>query len=174
MELLKIINHKEHLNKQGKTINREAVRGIILNNKMILMLFSSEIGAYKFPGGGKETGETKEETIIREIKEECGALVWKIDKEVGKVIEYNEAIEEEYDVFKMISYYYLCMVEENYCKQNLDLYEEELGLKPVWVSIDDAIYQNNVLLNSNSEIIPNWVKRDTFVLEYIKEKLCIA
>lgn len=64
MKLLKEINHKEQLNKQGKTITREAVRAVIINNRKLLMLFSSETGAYKFPGGRKESGEIKEDTII--------------------------------------------------------------------------------------------------------------
>ncbi len=61
------------------------------------------------------------------------------------------------------------MVEENFCKQNHDQYEEELEFKPVWVDIDDAIQKNNLILNSNSEKIPRWTKRETYVLEYIKE-----
>src|SRR5690554_1883720 len=118
MDLLKEINHEKQLNKNGKIITREAVRGIILNNEKVLMIFSSENGDYKFPGGGIEIGETKVQTLIREVQEECGALVSEIEKEVGKVIEYNKPLEKEYDVFKMTSYYYICMVEENFCKQN--------------------------------------------------------
>ncbi len=64
MELLKEINHKEQLNKKGRLITREAVRGIILDNEKVLMILSTENGDYKFPGGGNEIGETKEETLI--------------------------------------------------------------------------------------------------------------
>ena len=167
MEFIKEINHKENLKKDGKTITREAVRGIILNNEKLLMIFSSENGDYKFPGGGNEIGETKEETLVREVQEECGALVSKIEKKIGKVIEYNKPLEKEYDVFKMTSYYYMCKVEENFCEQNLDQYEEELGFKPVWVNIDKAIQNNKELLNSNSKKAPRWTKRDTYVMEQI-------
>jgi len=171
MNLLKEINHEEQLNKNGKMIIREAVRGIILDNEKVLMIFSSKNGDYKFPGGGNKIGENKEETLIREVQEECGALVSKIEKGFGKVIEYNKPLKKEYDVFKMTSYYYICMVEENFCKQNLDQYEEELGFKPVWVDIDDAIQKNKLILNSNFGKIPRWTKRETFVLEFIKGKL---
>ena len=172
MKLLKEINHREQLNKQGKALTREAVRGVILNKDKILLLFSSELGAYMIPGGGKETGETKEEAIIREILEECGALVVNIEKELGIVIENNETVEREYAIFKMISCYYLCNVEENNCKPKLDQYDEELGLNPVWVDIEEAINKNKLLLNSNSPKASYWFKRDTFILEYIMEKLC--
>jgi len=30
--------------------------------------------------------------------------------------------------------------------------------------------KNNLILNSESEKIPRWTKRETFVLEYIKDK----
>lgn len=171
MELLKEFSHVERLNKKGKLITRKAVRGIILNNEKVLMIFSSENGDYKFPGGGVETGETREETLIREVQEECGALVSKIEKGIGKVIEYNKPLEKEYDIFKMTSYYYICKVEENYCELSLDQYEEELGFKPVWIDINEAIQKNKLIINSNFRNIPRWTKRETFVLEYIKEKL---
>jgi hypothetical protein len=67
----------------------------------------------------------------------------------------------------MTSYYYLCKVEENYCDQNLDQYENELDFKPVWVDIDIAIENNKSIMNSKDA--PRWTKRDTFVLEQIKE-----
>ena len=53
---------------------------------------------YTFPGGGLETGETKEEGTIREIKEEFGINV-KVIKELYK-LDSKEFNQEEY--------YYLC------------------------------------------------------------------
>ena len=75
MELLKEINHKENLNKNGKYITRKAVRGIILDNNKVLMIYSGKNGDYKFPGGGIETDETHKEALIREVMEKCGAFV---------------------------------------------------------------------------------------------------
>lgn len=68
------------------------------------MVYSSKDGDYKFPGGGVDSGETYEEALIREIREECGAKVTNICFEFGKMVEYDVPIEKEYDVFKMISY----------------------------------------------------------------------
>lgn len=169
MTFIKEIYHKENLDLNGKIITREAVRGIILKGKKVLMIFSSKNGDYKFPGGGVETGESYKETLRREIQEECGALVSQIERRIGKAIEYDRPIEKDYDVFKMTSYYYICKVEENYCDQNLDQYEKELDFKPVWVDVDIAIENNKSIMNSNSKEAPRWTKRDTFVLEQIKE-----
>jgi len=166
MELLKEINHKENLNKNGRIIKREAVRGIVLDDEKVLMILSN-LNDYKFPGGGVENGETYEETLLREIKEECGALVSRIEECIGKVIEYNKPIEKEYDVFQMTSFYYICNVEENHCRTNLDKYEKKLGFKPVWINIMDAIQNNKSIINSSSTETPRWTRRDTFVLKFV-------
>lgn len=51
-------------------IFREAVRGIIKHENKLLMVYSSKDGDYKFPGGGVDVGETHEEALVREIREE--------------------------------------------------------------------------------------------------------
>lgn len=68
----------------------EVCAAIIINNNKIL-LTQRGYGEYKdkweFPGGKIEENETKEETIIREIKEELDATI-KIEKFLTKV-EYD-------------------------------------------------------------------------------------
>ena len=68
----------------------EVCAAIILNNNKIL-LTQRGYGEYKdkweFPGGKIEENETKEETIIREIKEELDATI-KVEKFLTKV-EYD-------------------------------------------------------------------------------------
>lgn len=68
----------------------EVSAAIIINNNKIL-LTQRGYGEYKdkweFPGGKIEENETKEETIIREIKEELDATI-KVEKFLTKV-EYD-------------------------------------------------------------------------------------
>ena len=68
----------------------EVCAAIIINNNKIL-LTQRGYGEYKdkweFPGGKVEENETKEETIIREIKEELDASI-KVEKFLTKV-EYD-------------------------------------------------------------------------------------
>lgn len=68
----------------------EVCAAIIINNNKIL-LTQRGYGDYKdkreFPGGKIEENETKEETIIREIKEELDASI-KVEKFLTKV-EYD-------------------------------------------------------------------------------------
>lgn len=132
------------------------------------MIYSSKEGDYKFPGGGVEMGETYEAALVREIEEECGATVLSINDELGKVIEFDIPKEEDYDVFKMVSFYYICEVDPNLGEQTLDQYEKDLGFTPMWVDIDKAILTNQMLIGTNN--FPRWTSRETFVLKHIKEK----
>ena len=170
MKLLKEIYRKNDINLLGKMIFREAVRGIIKHENKLLMVYSTKDGDYKFPGGGVNAGETYEETLIREIREECGAKVTSICSEFGKTVDYDIPMEKEYDVFKMISYYYICDVEAILEKQILDEYEEELGFVPVWIDIDSAIEANKMIIKSNTCNAPRWTQRELFVLELLKKE----
>lgn len=167
MRLLKKMIRNPGINSDGRMIFREAVRGVILKGRTILMIFSSKDGDYKFPGGGVDAGERYEDALAREISEECGAKVLSIKGELGKVIEYDKPAEEDYDVFKMISYYYLCEVDPDFGEQSLDQYEKDLGFTPVWVDIDEAIRKNQILVDSGS--FQRWTPRELFVLKYIKK-----
>lgn len=173
MKLLREIFHQDNLNTEGKTIHREAVRGIIIKEGQLLMIYSPKNGDYKFPGGGVDQGERYEDTLIREIQEECGAMVSRIEREFGSVIEYNKALDDGYDVFKMTSRYYICHIDRDggFGEQRLDDYEEALGFRPVWIDVNAAIQTNRAVLNSPHRKAPRWTARDTFVLEQVKEWL---
>ena len=51
----------------SKVFQRNAVRAIISNEQGKLLLIKSNLGDYKFPGGGIEEGENEKQALIREI-----------------------------------------------------------------------------------------------------------
>jgi 8-oxo-dGTP pyrophosphatase MutT (NUDIX family) len=167
MNVLAEIHRSAGINTQGKTIHRTAVRGVVLRGRELLMVHSSNVGGYKFPGGGMAEGETHAQTLCREVQEECGLSVLHIGLEIGTVIEYNIPIEKDYDVFKMTSHYYRCDVSGEFGVQKLDDYEQEMGFKPVWIDIVNAIQANKAILHSDK--VPDWLRREFFVLEYIQQ-----
>lgn len=174
MQVLQEIHHIEEIPDEGKFITREAVRAVIPVEDKILMIKSTVNGDYKLPGGGKEPGETREDALAREVREECGVLLNRVISALGSVVEYSEAIEEAYDVFQMTSWYYccdLCETASDFSRKDLDDYEQKLGYRPVWVDINTAFVENSRLLNRDSDKIPRWVRRETFVLKYLKENL---
>ncbi len=169
MNILTEIHRAEGVNIHGRAIIRTAVRAVILRGRDLLMVYSANVGDYKFPGGGVEADESHQEALARELLEECGASLLSMDGELGAVIEYNFAEEKEYDIFKMTSYYYFCQVSAEFGSQKLDGYEKDLGFQPVWINIDLAILANRSLLDTNE--IPEWLHREIFMLEHIKRSM---
>lgn len=171
MQLLAEIERRQGLRKEGKTIYREAVRGIIRRNRDLLMVYSPKNGDYKFPGGGVDGAETYAEALVREIREECGATVTRIQGAFGKVIEYDLPEEQDYQLFKMASLYYFCDVDPCFSEQQLDSYEKDLDFQPIWIDIDTVIAVNSSILQCEDPHPPRWTRRDTFVLERIREQM---
>lgn len=171
MKLLTQIFHKSNLLLNSKTVTREAVRAIILRGNQVLMVHSLSNGDYKFPGGGVENSEQHSATLQRELMEECGAKLKTVLGEFGRVEEYDEAKEDEYDLFCMHSYYYLCEIEDGLGSQNLDDYESEYGFTPEWVTVEHTITVNRALLKNPPPNLQRWVRRELFVLEQIRERL---
>ena len=151
---------------------REAVRGIIIKENKILMVHSKNKD-YKFPGGGIKKDEGHIEALKREVEEETGYVCSKIDKQIGIVIERSKDRYVNNRIFKMISYYYIAEVSNIRKSQKLDPYEAKLEFKPEWVSIEDAINNNEKIITLGIEPIANWIFRETYVLKeimnYLKE-----
>lgn len=166
MKLLTTIFRQENINLQGKTFFREAVRGIIFCEGKLLMIYSPVNGDYKFPGGGVDVGESHHEALRREISEECGTTMAQVTGELGKVLEYAIDIKEDYETFKMNSYYYFCEINGDLGMQKLDDYEEELGFCPLWVDVPTALETNKKVL-AESNPAPWWIRREVFVLEML-------
>lgn len=172
MNILTEIHRSPGVNVNGKTIYRTAVRGVILRGNKLLMIYSANVGDYKFPGGGVMEEETHAQALCREVQEECGVSVTHIGLEIGVIVEYNLPVEKDYDAFKMTSHYYFCDVQGEFCAQKLDDYEQERGFKPVWIDIDKAIYLNKALLPFAETI--EWLRREIFALEYIRHNLLLT
>ncbi|MBK8619637.1 MAG: NUDIX domain-containing protein [Anaerolineales bacterium] len=169
MKILTEIHRNPGINIQGRAVTRTAVRAVVLRGQQLLMIHSAAVGDYKFPGGGVQADESHEQALRREVEEESGAMLDTFGGHIGAVIEYNIPQEADYDVFKMTSHYYLCQVRDDFGGQNLDPYEKDLGFQPEWINIDDALSVNYSLLKQKE--FPEWLKREIFVLEYIRRNL---
>ena len=126
------------LNGQTEEKYRLAARGIICDNKKVLMIHSSFYDDCTFPGGGVENGEDVLVALHRECSEEAGIVVKNV-RPFYKTIEKRELDSKSYLIHE--SHFYLCDIEK-YVPQHLETYEIELGYKPIWISVDEAISKN--------------------------------
>ena len=98
----------------------EVVAAVIMHNQKILCVQRSEnkyayiSKKFEFPGGKMEEGETKKQTIIREIKEELNMDIIPI-KEL-------KTVEHEYPDFnlKMHSFISECLSTEVFLSEHID------------------------------------------------------
>ncbi|MCG8517680.1 NUDIX domain-containing protein [Marinobacter sp. CA1] len=113
---------------------RNTARALIVRQERVLLLrkFSEERGEYfALPGGGQETGETLEQTIARECREEIGTevalrdLIW--------VADYFRCRSTQRHLIEMV---FLCEVPEHYSPHNghhPDKHQQEV----VWLHRDE-------------------------------------
>ena len=99
-------------------------------------------GFWEFPGGKREEGESGEDAIIREIKEELGVMI--------KTDGFIATIEHDYPDFHLIMDCYYAHVVEGVIKAN-----EHMALR--WISVDEI---------EGLE----WLPADWKVLPFVREK----
>ena len=121
----------------------EVVAAIIVNEKKV---FATQRGygefkdGWEFPGGKIELGESSEEALVREIREELD-----VDIKVGRLL---ETVEYDYPRFHLIMHCFICelLSEEIILKEHEDakwLAEEELDSVdwlPADVNLIDKIF----------------------------------
>lgn len=163
-----VLGDRQKVSKLENVDTRKAIRAIVMRKDKILLVFTNK-GDYKFPGGGVIVGESYEETLTREVKEETGYIITDIEEMAGQVIERNTHTKDSSSVFEMTSDYYVCKVSNDVTRQNLDAYEVELDFKATWIQIDDAIKSNEKLINNIDEQKNPWIYRETTVLKQLKK-----
>ncbi|MBU1142039.1 MAG: NUDIX domain-containing protein [Firmicutes bacterium] len=161
---------KKNYDECEKLFHRKAVRAIIIKDGKLAMIRSEKFGEYKFPGGGTEDGESDIDTLIRETREESGLNIIKESVEpYGMMMEKRKSVFDPEFIFQMESYYYLCEVTEELSETNLDDYEVEYGYKLHYISIDEAIRNNeNAFVHKETA---TWIERELCVLKDIKNNL---
>lgn len=114
-----------------------------------------------------EAGESREETLIREVLEETGLkVIPETIKYYGKFKEIKKD-KEQCKIFEQLSYYYYCDILPEEAGTKPDHYEEEEEYELKWITLEEAI-ENNTIIN-HSEHTP-WIYRDTLVMDRLKDQ----
>lgn len=153
----------------GVAFIRHSARCIHIKSGLVAMIHSVKYDYYKFPGGGIENGESKENAMIREAKEEAGLVVIPESvTEYGYVHRIQKSNYDDADYFLQDNYYYLCDVKEDICSQDLDDYEAEEKFTLEYVDPDKAIFVNRNVDHGPKDRM--MLEREARVLELLKEE----
>ena len=137
-------------------------RAIIRKNGLLAMQ-QSRSGEYKIPGGGKDSGETLEEALIREVREEIGlVIIPESIQEIGEILEVRRDIFDATKKYVAHSMHYRCEVEEKIVETSMTESEKEKGFHLAWADIDTIIDTNERLMTEK------WQFRDVEFLKWLK------
>jgi len=115
---------------------RPSVYGVVIKDEKVLLV--PQWDGYDFPGGGVEKGETLEEALLREVKEETGLTV-----EKDRIIACEQDFFRDYR-YKNVSYhsilmYFLCVNPEGEISADgFDELEKGYARKAEWIDIARA------------------------------------
>uniref|UniRef100_UPI003FEEABA8 (deoxy)nucleoside triphosphate pyrophosphohydrolase n=1 Tax=Methanobrevibacter smithii TaxID=2173 RepID=UPI003FEEABA8 len=124
----------------------KVVAAIIQKENKILATkrgYGEFINMWEFPGGKIESGETKEQALVREIKEELNIEI-NVDK-------FAIDIEYQYPNFYLFMSCFMCSIKEG----SIELLEHNDGK---WITKEDL----NTL---------NWLPADIDAVNYLKENM---
>lgn len=124
----------------------KVVAAIIKNEDKILATkrgYGEFINMWEFPGGKIEPGETKEQALVREIKEELNIEI-SVDK-------FALDIEYQYPNFYLFMSCFMCSIKEG----SIELLEHNDGK---WITKEEL----NTL---------NWLPADIDAVNYLKENM---
>jgi 8-oxo-dGTP pyrophosphatase MutT (NUDIX family) len=132
MKELFVIDTKDY-NPDGRVHVRPSARAIIERDGRVLVMYSQKYRYYKFPGGGIEAGETPQQALIREVREESGYTVLpETIEEFGSVLRRNRDAKDPEAIFEQQNYYYFCEIGDEKVPIKQEDYEIEEGFTPVW------------------------------------------
>jgi 8-oxo-dGTP pyrophosphatase MutT (NUDIX family) len=107
-------------------------RAIIKKDQKVLLLYSKKLDYYMLPGGRIEPGESPQECIIREVKEETGYHV--------KALAETLVIKEYFDDSTWESHFFLCeLTDEQPISPSLTDEEHYLDIELKWFDSIDAL-----------------------------------
>jgi 8-oxo-dGTP diphosphatase len=153
---LEKLNSNYELRKNPRAILRDKNGNIALQN-------IQRDNFHKLPGGGMEEGESLEDAVQREIKEEVGCDCT-VSTLLGMTIEYRN----KYNLLQ-VSYAFVADVVGEIGEPQLDSFEIAEGLTNIWMSPTEALekmkadipetYEANFILKREISFLDEYLKK---------------
>lgn len=112
---------------------RPSVYGVIVQGSKVLLV--PQWDGYDFPGGGMEVGETIDEALEREVKEETGLSV-KRDKIIACESSFFLHPYDGKHYNSILAYYSCKDIQGEISDQGFDKAEKEYARKAEWIDAD--------------------------------------
>lgn len=141
-----------------------SVRAIIMRDGKLAMQCDSN-GEYKIPGGGMEAGESRIQTLVREVKEETGLhVIEEAVTELGEMIEMRRDIFDPAKKYICHSLFYYCKVVDGVQDElQLTASERAKGYELKWEAPEEICRRNGI--NARAP----WIIRDTAFVQMLAE-----
>ncbi len=165
MRLLHIMDSDDYENCTRLTV-RHSSRAIIVSDGMIAMIHSLENNYYKFPGGGIEHGESKENALIRETLEETGLhIITETIEELGYIHRVRKSLKYDDECFIQNNYYYFCEVTDEVSDTKYDEGEISERFVPEFVDPHIAFAENAKI--SKDDSVYDIAYRENIILQLL-------
>ncbi len=112
---------------------RPSVYGLLIHENKILLMKNRNASRLSLPGGGIELGETNEEALLREIKEETG-----IEAQVNQLLAFDQDFfyYDPKNIFVHTFLFFYACTPLTTTPHADDAVEDEESEKPRWIDID--------------------------------------
>lgn len=153
---MKTINKNSTLESIYSTYReRQAVRAIVVKDNKVLLIHSEKYNTYTLPGGGVEAGESLEQAVVREAREETGMAISIIQK-VDETIE----VFDERNILNITTAFSAKI--ENESAQVPDQNSVEDGQELVWIALNEAV---ELIERVNKNLQHSSMLRDIFFVQ---------
>ncbi len=155
------------IDSEQPVVTRHVVRGIVIKDDKLLVVYPKNEPIYGTPGGGIEDDESKEQALKRELLEEVGAKEIKIIEYLGTMNSYRVDYHKPH-TFNPIHHYYLVEVLE-FGTPELIEYEQELELQNGFINIDSLIKQNQQAIQDRNQAFRDFYANQTQLFIELKK-----